>query len=246
RDPRRDGVPRPDLRVLRHARRRAAAAAGVRCEVRDPGCRARLAGSGGGTRLAVRIGRPALRSRDRDHDLPHRHPAVLDQRSPPRAASPAARGRPGRPAAARHVRGHGRGTRGHGVPRRDRGIPPGSASVGARSAGRGTVRARAARRVSLGLVAWLTFLWLLLNQTLSPAYALLGLAAAVGITWAFSPLRPLHATISEPLLIPGLLFSVLMDVIRSNIAVARIVLGLTRGPKIRSGFLDIPDRKSVV
>ena len=41
-------------------------------------------------------------------------------------------------------------------------------------------------------------------------------------------------------MIPGLLFSVLMDVIRSNIAVARIVLGLTRGPKIRSGFLDIP------
>ena len=102
------------------------------------------------------------------------------------------------------------------------------------------MKPRAARRVSLGLVAWLTFLWLLLNQTLSPAYALLGLAAAVGITWAFSPLRPLHATISEPLLIPGLLFSVLMDVIRSNIAVARIVLGLTRGPKIRSGFLDIP------
>lgn len=101
------------------------------------------------------------------------------------------------------------------------------------------MKPRAARRLSWGLIAWLTFLWLLLNQTLAPGQAALGVVAATGLSWAFSPLRPLHATVHSPHVIVALLFSVLFDVIRSNIAVARIVLGLAGG-KIRSGFLDIP------
>jgi multicomponent K+:H+ antiporter subunit E len=37
-----------------------------------------------------------------------------------------------------------------------------------------------------------------------------------------------------------LLFLVLTDIVRSNIAVARIVLGLVRNREIRSGFVKIP------
>lgn len=101
------------------------------------------------------------------------------------------------------------------------------------------MKPRARRKLSFGLVAWLTVVWLLLNQTLAPAQALLGVAAAAGLSWAFSPLRPLHATIHNPHVIVALLFSVLFDVIRSNIAVAQIVLGIAGG-RIRSGFVDIP------
>jgi multicomponent K+:H+ antiporter subunit E len=38
----------------------------------------------------------------------------------------------------------------------------------------------------------------------------------------------------------GLLFRVLLDIVKSNIAVGRIVLGLTHGREVKSGFLDIP------
>lgn len=98
----------------------------------------------------------------------------------------------------------------------------------------------ARRRLSLGLIAWLVFLWLLLNQTLAPGQVLLAIAIAVALSWAISPLRPLRASIGKPHLIVALLFTVLRDVVRSNIAVARIVLGLTGGRKVHSGFLDIP------
>ncbi|HEX7060724.1 MAG TPA: Na+/H+ antiporter subunit E [Woeseiaceae bacterium] len=102
------------------------------------------------------------------------------------------------------------------------------------------MKPRAPRRLSWGLIGWLTFLWLLLNQTLAPEQALLGVVAAAALSWAFSPLRPLHATIHNPQVVVALLFSVLTDVIRSNFAVARIVLGLVHDRKIHSGFVEIP------
>ena len=101
------------------------------------------------------------------------------------------------------------------------------------------MKPRARRRLSAGLIAWLTLVWLALNQTLAPSQALLGVALAGAVSWAFSPLRPLHAMIHNPHVILALLFSVLFDVIRSNVAVAGIVLGLA-GKRIRSGFLEIP------
>lgn len=102
------------------------------------------------------------------------------------------------------------------------------------------MKPRAARRLTWRLIAWLAFLWLLLNQTLAPAQVLLGVAAAAALSWAFSALRPLRPTIHNPHVIVALLFTVLADVVRSNFAVARIVLGLVRDRKVRSGFLDIP------
>ena len=44
----------------------------------------------------------------------------------------------------------------------------------------------------------------------------------------------------SPLLAAGLLPRVLVDVLRSNLNVARIVLGLVGGRRIRSGFVAIP------
>jgi len=90
------------------------------------------------------------------------------------------------------------------------------------------------------LVLGLTSLWLLLNQTLAPAQILLGAILSVAIAWAGANLRPLRARVRRLDVAAVLLLVVLRDILSSNIAVARIVLGLTGGRKIRSGFLQIP------
>lgn len=85
----------------------------------------------------------------------------------------------------------------------------------------------------------LLLMWLVLNRSLSPAHLLLG---AVIATCAVLTLRALQdAPASRARIGPALalLGVVLIDVARSNIAVARIVLNSgTRGR--RSGFVDIP------
>lgn len=91
-------------------------------------------------------------------------------------------------------------------------------------------------RLSVGLAVWLAVLWLVLNQTVAPRHLLLGAAMAVALAWATSSLRPLRASVRKPHRVIALLLIVLADVVRSNLDVARIVLGR----KVRSGFLDIP------
>jgi multicomponent K+:H+ antiporter subunit E len=90
------------------------------------------------------------------------------------------------------------------------------------------------------MVLGLTFLWLLLNQSLAPGQVLLGAALSVLLAWASSPLRPLQAHIRRLDLAALLLLQVCMDIARSNIRVALIVLGLPRKRSLRSGFLDVP------
>lgn len=90
------------------------------------------------------------------------------------------------------------------------------------------------------LVLSLTGLWLLLNQTRAPGQIVLGLLAALALAWFGSTLRPLQSRLRRVDLAAGLLLVVLRDIVRSNISVARIVLGLVRDRKVRSGFLDIP------
>jgi multicomponent K+:H+ antiporter subunit E len=99
---------------------------------------------------------------------------------------------------------------------------------------------RVARRVPLVLTGVLVVMWLLLNETLSIGSVLLGLLLAVALAWASGVLRPLQPTIRRPHLILLLLANVLRDVVRSNVGVARIVLGLTGRREIRSGFVRIP------
>jgi multicomponent K+:H+ antiporter subunit E len=95
-------------------------------------------------------------------------------------------------------------------------------------------------RPSLLLAGALLGLWLLLNQTLAPGDIALGAVLALAISWLGTALRPLRATIRRPHVAAALVFVVLVDVVRSNLAVARIVLGLVRGRELRSGFLEIP------
>jgi multicomponent K+:H+ antiporter subunit E len=89
--------------------------------------------------------------------------------------------------------------------------------------------------LSAGLLA----LWLLLNQTLSLGHILLGGVVALVGGWALTLLEPPKARIRRPGVILRLFFSVLVDILRSNLAVARIVLGLG-GRERSSGFVNIP------
>lgn len=96
------------------------------------------------------------------------------------------------------------------------------------------------RGVPLVLTSALFVMWLLLNETLSLGQAALGLILAVALAWASSVLRPVRPTLRRPHLVVLLFVLVLFDIVRSNIGVARIVLGLVRDRKIRSGFVEIP------
>lgn len=97
-----------------------------------------------------------------------------------------------------------------------------------------------ARSISPVLVAGLTVLWLLLNQTLAPGHILLGAVLGTGLSWAGSTLRPVQAMVRRVDLGVALLFVVLVDIIRSNIGVTAIVLGLTGDREINTNFVDIP------
>jgi multicomponent K+:H+ antiporter subunit E len=60
------------------------------------------------------------------------------------------------------------------------------------------------------------------------------------VAWASSTLRPLHARLRRLDQAAMLFVVVLADVVRSNIHVARIVLGLTGSRRVNPSFLDIP------
>jgi multicomponent K+:H+ antiporter subunit E len=87
--------------------------------------------------------------------------------------------------------------------------------------------------------AVLLAIWLLLNQSVSPGQILLGgLAALIG-GWSLalldaSSLRPRRLSVAATLAA-----LVVADIIRSNIAVARIILGFGRKGR-GAGFVDIP------
>lgn len=94
--------------------------------------------------------------------------------------------------------------------------------------------------ISPTLAVSLAATWLVLNQTLEPAQILLGIVLGVLLAWASSRLRPVKATLRRLDLAAALVFVVVIEIVKSNIAVGRIVLGLVRGREVRSGFLDIP------
>ena len=89
--------------------------------------------------------------------------------------------------------------------------------------------------VTAGLIG----LWLLLNQSLSPGHILL--AGGIGLVggWSLQRLDLPELRLRRPGAICRLAASVLKDILLSNIAVARIVLGLERRTWT-SGFVEIP------
>lgn len=96
--------------------------------------------------------------------------------------------------------------------------------------------------------AWLPFpfvsafilaMWLLLNETVALGHVILGGALALLGGRTLTALEPSRVRIRRPGAIARLFVRVMADIIRSNIAVARIILG-PRNRNVRSGFLDIP------
>lgn len=89
---------------------------------------------------------------------------------------------------------------------------------------------------SLGLLG----LWLLLNQSVAPGHVLLGAALGIAGGALLARLEPLHGRIRwRPIVVAELLVILLVDIVRSNLAVARIVLRLRAGGH-RPGFLEVP------
>ena len=89
------------------------------------------------------------------------------------------------------------------------------------------------------LLAALLFLtWLLLNRSVAPGQILVGAALAIAATAAFARLGP-HPRPARLGLALRLIAVVLADVVRSNLAVARIVFFPARRER-RAGFLPIP------
>ncbi len=89
------------------------------------------------------------------------------------------------------------------------------------------------------LSAALLALWLLLNQSVSPGHIALGAVLAVLASWGMAALRPEKPHIRRPGAILRLAGTVLYDILRSNIAVGRIIVR-SRQPGVNAGFMTIP------
>ena len=92
--------------------------------------------------------------------------------------------------------------------------------------------------VVLGLVLVAT--WVLLNASVSAGHVLLGLGLTFALLRLADPLRPVRPRLHRTLQFLPLLARVAVDVLRSNVGVARVILGLTGGRRVHSAFLDVP------
>jgi multicomponent K+:H+ antiporter subunit E len=88
-------------------------------------------------------------------------------------------------------------------------------------------------------VALLAF-WLLLTESVSPGALLLGGILAVVGSGMLAALAPPRAQLRRISSVPGLLRDALMEVVRSNNAVARIILQPRAPQARRSGFVLVP------
>lgn len=89
------------------------------------------------------------------------------------------------------------------------------------------------------LSAALLVLWLLLNQSVSSGHVILGSVLAVLASWAMAAIRPEKPRIRRPGTALRLAGLVLADILRSNLAVGRIIVR-SREPGANAGFLTIP------
>ncbi|MEH3116135.1 MAG: Na+/H+ antiporter subunit E [Methylorubrum populi] len=89
------------------------------------------------------------------------------------------------------------------------------------------------------LSAGLALTWLLLNAPPSPGGIVLALLIGLTVPAVMRALRPAPVRVRRPGTAARLAVTVLYDMLRSNIDVARIILGLHRGPR-RPGFVSIP------
>lgn len=95
-------------------------------------------------------------------------------------------------------------------------------------------------RPPIMLVLGLTGMWLLLNNTIAAGQVLLGLFVSLLMVFGFRAVRPLQPRLHRPGAALLLLWRVFTDILRSNVAVGRIVLGLHGTRTIHSAFLEVP------
>lgn len=81
--------------------------------------------------------------------------------------------------------------------------------------------------------------WLLLNESIEPGHVLLGTGLALAGAFVYGRLEPATRARSRPARVLQLVGLVLADIVRSNFAVARIVLGLGAAHR-KAGFLSLP------
>ncbi|QEI06799.1 Na+/H+ antiporter subunit E [Pigmentiphaga aceris] len=94
------------------------------------------------------------------------------------------------------------------------------------------------RRQLPWLPLFLWVLWLLLNNSASAGQLIVGGLLAFAIPAATGAMRPLRSQPRRVLTVFSLMARVAVDVVRSNIAVGRIVLGMA-GHEVVSGFIRI-------
>jgi multicomponent K+:H+ antiporter subunit E len=87
------------------------------------------------------------------------------------------------------------------------------------------------------MIAVLLAVWLLANESVSPGHILLACVLAVAGGWALVAVEFPKAAVRRVGAVVRLGCLVLADIVRSNIAVARIVLGLA--PRPNAGFVRI-------
>lgn len=86
--------------------------------------------------------------------------------------------------------------------------------------------------------AALLLAWLMLNESVAPGQWLLGAMLGLVIPWLLAPLRPTHAALRSWPALLRLVGVVLWDIVRSNLEVARRVLG--RDAAIQPRFVWVP------
>jgi multicomponent K+:H+ antiporter subunit E len=96
------------------------------------------------------------------------------------------------------------------------------------------------RRVPPLLTILLLAIWLTVSGELSVGQIAFGAVLSILLVLGIAQLRPVRPRLHRLYLAIPLAATVLVDIVRSNLGVARIVLGLVRDRQVRSGFLDIP------
>lgn len=96
------------------------------------------------------------------------------------------------------------------------------------------------RNVPIYLTLALIGIWLLLNAEVSLLSIAFGTLLAVLLVLAIARLRPVRPRVRHIHLAIPLIAAWLVDILLSNLGVARVVLGLVRGRQVRSGFIEIP------
>lgn len=98
------------------------------------------------------------------------------------------------------------------------------------------------------LALLLLIIWLLVNQSVSVGQILLGSVLSLSLCWVVLSLDPQKSRIRKPALLVTLLGHIILDVARSNLAVARVILR-GRHRKQTSGFLrlqlELQDRNAL-